>query len=382
MHMSTSEGLQRDQLGRHNSTTASGNAADASVIPTRSGDLSGAPETTLQTPPPHVRLIEMGTAFWASKVVYAAAKLGLADHLDSKPMTAAELSPLVGAHAPSLHRFMRTLAGLGILTEGEAQRFALTPLGAALKTGAPGSARSSLLALGSPWLAGAFDNIMYSLETGNTGFEKAWGMPVFDYLAQHPEDASLFSETMVGFHGQEPPAVAEAYEFSHFKTIVDVGGATGNLLATILARHSEPSGILFDMPHVVSDAPAFLRERGVAERVSIHSGDFFKGVPAGGDAYLLSHVIHDWSEDQCVTILDNCRKAMAQNGRLLLVEMVLPAGDVPHPGKMLDMVMMVLPGGQERTEAEYAGLLSKAGFRLTRVVPTVSAVSIIEAVPV
>jgi hypothetical protein len=187
---------------------------------------------------------------------------------------------------------------------------------------------------------------------------------------------------MVGFHSQEPPAVAEAYDFSGFKTVVDVGGATGNLLAAVLARHNEPSGILFDMPHVVRDAPDLLRERGVAERISIQSGDFFKGVPEGGDVYLLSHIIHDWSEDQCVTILNNCHKAMAPNERLLLVEMVLPAGDIPHPGKMLDMVMLVLPGGQERTESEYAALLSKAGFRLARVIPTASAVSIVESVPV
>jgi hypothetical protein len=382
MHTSTIESLRQNEVDRRNIRIASGDAAEASAPPVQEGDPSELVGTALQALPPHVQLIEMGTAYWVSRVVYTAAKLGLADHLDSKPMTAAELAQLIGAHAPSLHRFMRTLAGLGILTEDEVQRFALTPLGAALKTGAPGSARSSLLALGSPWCAAAFDNLEYSLETGRTGFEKARGMPIFDYLAQHHEEASLFSETMVGFHSQEPPAVAEAYDFSGFKTIVDVGGATGNLLAAVLARHSEPKGILFDMPHVVCDAPDLLRHRGVAERVSIQSGDFFEGVPEGGDAYLLSHIIHDWDEGRCVTILDSCRKAMPPHGRLLLIEMVLPEGDLPHPGKMLDMVMLVLPGGQERTEGEYAALLGKAGFRLTRVVPTASAVSIVEAVPV
>jgi hypothetical protein len=359
LHPSTIESLQQDQ------TSQEGIKTDAAP----------------QDLPPHVKLIEMGTAFWVSKVVYAAAKLSLADRLDT-PKSAAELAPLVGAHAPSLHRFMRTLAGLGLLAEGEAQRFSLTALGAALKAGAPGSARPSILALGSPWFASAFDNITHSLETGETGFEKAWGMPLFDYLASHPEDASLFSETMVGFHGQEPPAVAEAYDFSSFSTVVDVGGATGNLLAAILTRHTGPRGILFDRPYVVADAPALLEERGVAERVSIRSGDFFESVPEGGDAYVLSHVVHDWNEDQCITILENCRKAMGPNSRLLLVEMVLPAGDAPHPGKMLDMVMLVVPGGQERTEAEYADLLGKAGFRLARVIPTASAVSIVEAAPV
>jgi hypothetical protein len=377
--MSTIENPQQDQNKRNGSSPISvhdGAAApDLERIPAQKAD--AAPQDL----PPHVKLIEMGTAYWVSKVVYAAAKLGLADRLDGTPKSAAELAPLVGAHTPSLHRFMRTLAGLGLLAEGEAQRFSLTSLGAALKAGTPGHARSSILALGSPWFAAAFDNITHSLETGETGFEKARGMPMFEYLARHPEDASLFSETMVGFHGQEPPAVAEAYDFSGFDTVVDVGGATGNLLAAILTSHTGPRGILFDRPYVVAGAPALLQERGVAERVSIRSGDFFESVPEGGDAYVLSHVIHDWSEDQCSTILENCRKAMGPNSRLLLVEMVLPAGDAPHPGKMLDMVMLVLPGGQERTEAEYAELLGKTGFRLARVIPTASAVSIVEAVP-
>jgi len=187
---------------------------------------------------------------------------------------------------------------------------------------------------------------------------------------------------MVGLHSQEPPAVAAAYDFSVFKTIVDVGGATGNMLATVLARHAGPHGILFDRPHVVKDAPALLEAKGVSDRVTIGPGDFFHNVPAGADAYILSHVIHDWDEDRCQTILSQVRNAMNPAGRLLLVEMVLPPGDTPHPGKMLDITMLVQLGGQERTEFEYASLLTKGGFRLTRVVPTASAVSIVEAVVV
>jgi hypothetical protein len=330
--------------------------------------------------PPHIQLIQIGTAYWASRVIYAAAKLGLADQLAAGPKSAAELAGPMRVHAPSLHRLMRTLASLGLLTERTEQRFALTTLGEALKTGAPGSARSAVLALCSSWFASAFDHIVHSVQTGRTGFEKAHGMPIFDYLSQHPEDASLFSETMIGLHGAEPPAVAAAYDFSSFKTIVDVGGATGNLLAAILTHHARPRGVLFDRPHVVSDAPALLKTKGVNDRVTIEAGDFFKTVPAGCDAYVLSHVIHDWSEEQCLTILGHCRKAMKPEGRLLIVEMVLPAGDTPHVGKMFDMVMLVVPGGQERTEAEYSSLLSKAGFRLARVVPTDSAVSVVEAV--
>jgi SAM-dependent methyltransferase len=332
-------------------------------------------------PPAHVQLIQMCAGGWVAAAVYAAAKLGIADHLAGGARSAAEVAPATGTHAPSLHRFMRTLAGFGILAEGDGQRFALTPLGEALKTGAPGSARSTLIAFGGPAFWHTWEEIIYSLETGKTGFEKTWGMPMFDYLAQHPEAASHFSEAMVGFHGQEPPTVAEAYDFSGIETVVDVGGATGNMLAALLSRHAGLRGVLFDLPHAVRDAPAFLKARGVDARVTIEAGSFFERVPAGGDAYLLSHVIHDWSEEQCLTILGHCRKAMRPDGRLLIVEMVLPEGNTPHQGKLLDLVMLVFPGGQERTEAEYAALLDKAGFGLRRVIPTTSAVSVVEAVP-
>ena len=213
--------------------------------------------------PPHIQLIQMGRAFIVSRTVYAAAKLGLADQLASGPKSAAELAGPMQVHAPSLHRLMRTLASLGVLTERTERRFALTDLGEALKTGAPGSARSSLIFSGSSWAQSGWDNLIYSVETGKPGFDKAQGVPLFDYLAQHPEDASLFSEMMVGLHNQEPPAVASAYDFSVFETIVDVGGATGNMLATVLARYAGPHGILFDRPHVVKDAPALLEAQAI-----------------------------------------------------------------------------------------------------------------------
>jgi cyclopropane fatty-acyl-phospholipid synthase-like methyltransferase len=206
-------------------------------------------------------------------------------------------------------------------------------------------------------------------------------MGLFDYLAQDAEAASHFSGAMVGFHGSEPPTVADAYDFSSTPTVVDVGGATGNLLAAVLSRHPSVRGVLFDLEHVVRDAPALLKAHNVASRVTIEPGSFFERVPAGADAYLLSHIIHDWSEEQCLTILRNCREAMRPDGRVLIVETVLPEGDTPHQGKLQDLVMLVFPGGQERTESEYAALLSKAGFRLQRVVPTASVVSIVEGVP-
>ena len=333
-----------------------------------------------EAPPPHVQVMQMATGHWVSSVVYAAAEIGIADHL-TEPKSASELAPSLGLHAPTLHRLMRTLASIGLLTERDEQRFALTPLGAALKSDAPGSARATVRTLAGPLMTRPFEHIVSCVQTGETGFVTAFGVPVFGYLSTRPTEAAMFSETMVGIHGTEPPAVAAAYDFSTFDTVVDVGGATGNMLASILTKHAKPRGILFDQPHVVGEAPALLRARGVEARVTVQAGSFFESVPAGGDAYVLSHIIHDWSEEQCLTILGNCRKAMKPTARLLIVEMVLPPGDTPHLGKMLDMVMLVVPGGRERTEAEYAPLLAKAGFRLTRVVPTESAVSVVEAAP-
>ena len=167
---------------------------------------------------------------------------------------------------------------------------------------------------------------------------------------------------MVGIHGAEPPAVAEAYDFSGFGSIVDVGGATGNMLAHILSRYPQPRGMLFDRPHVVTEAPALLRARGVEDRVTIEHGNFFESVPAGGDAYILSHIIHDWNDDQCLTILGNCRKAMTRDAKLLIVEFVLPEGNTPHFGKVADMVMLAIPGGEERTANEYREPARRGGF--------------------
>ncbi|CAN5559212.1 methyltransferase [soil metagenome] len=332
-----------------------------------------------ETIPPHVQLIQMGTAYWVSRILYMAAKLGLADHLAHGAKCAAELAKPTGTHARSLHRLMRALASLGVLSERDQNRFVLTPLGEALKTGAPGAARASILSLAGQWSWQAWEQIEHCVATGGTGMQEALGMPAFDFLAANPQEASYFSEAMVGIHGGEPPAVAEAYDFSPYATLVDVGGATGNLLAHLLAKHPTPRGILYDRPNVVGDAPKLIAARGMTDRITIEAGDFFERVPGGGDVYLLSHIIHDWSESQCLTILGNCRKAMKPGSKLLLIETVLPPGDTPHFGKLLDIVMLVIPGGEERTPDEYAALLSKAGLRLTRVVPTASVVSIVEA---
>jgi hypothetical protein len=331
---------------------------------------------------PQAQLIQMATAHWVSRLLHGAAQLGLADRLADKPQTADELARSTATDAQSLHRLMRTLSSVGLFTEDAEHRFSLTAMGEALKTGTPGSVRSTVLTLAGDIFTRSLDHLLHSARTGKTGFEKAFGMPLFEWLASHAAEASMFSETMVGLHGAEPAAVATAYDFAAFENVVDIGGATGNLLAAILNQHPKPHGILFDMPHVVRDAPALIEASGFSDRIRIVSGNFFESVPAAADAYLLSHIIHDWNETQCLTILGNCRRAMKPHSRLLIIETVLASGNAPHPGKMLDFIMLTVAGGQERTEPEYRALLDKAGFQLARVVPTDSAVSVVEALPI
>lgn len=330
-------------------------------------------------PPPEAQIAEILLSQLVPRLTHLFATLNLADHLSAGPKTSEALATLTGTHAPTLARVLRTLASLGFVT-GEAQgTFALQPLGAVLRSGTPSHAAA--LVLGGDMITRSFDLFLHSVQTGKTGFERAFGTPLFAWLSDHPTEAALFNDTMVGFHGMEPPAVAAAYDFSTFKTVVDIGGSTGNMLSAILSRYPAVQGILFDLPHVVEQAPALLQQRGLADRVRIERGSFFDGVPEGADAYVLSHIIHDWNSEQCGTILGHCRRAMGADGRLLLVEMVLPEGDTPHPGKLLDLMMLAVPGGEERTPSQYNALLDTAGFRMTRVVPTQSPVSIVEAVP-
>ena len=327
------------------------------------------------------RLMDLAIGHWAAELILQAAEMSLADKFTGDaPRTAKDLAGEYGMRHRELYRYLRSLTGLGLLASVGEDSFRLTDLGAALKTGAPGAARSAYIALVGDMVKPAWKAFDHGLFTGNTGFEKAHGKSLFEYLRDNPGMATFFSETMVGFHGREPPAVAEAYDFSGIGSLVDVGGASGNMLGHVLSRHPNLKGVLYDLPHVVADAPGLLASHGVADRVSIEGGSFFESVPKGHDAYLLSHIIHDWDDGENATILGNVREAMKPDGKLLIVEMVLPEGDEPHMGKMLDMMMMLVPGGEERTAAEYAELLEPNGFRVTRVVPTNSAVSVVEAV--
>ena len=257
-----------------------------------------------------------------------------------------------------------------------------TPLGAALQTGAPGAARSTVLTLAGDWQWKAWDHFLDSLRTGEPGLKVGTGKSLFDFLAANPEDGARFDEAMIGMNGALGHALLEAYDFSKFSTVVDVGGGTGRLLETILRANENQIGILFKQPATAALAHKRFQNSGLAKRWEVVEGDFFESMPFGHDAYILSHVLHDWNDEQYVSILRNRRRAMAPEGRLLIVEAVLPPGDVPHHGKMMDLLMLTVTGGKERTAAEFDDLLAAANFAMARVVSTSTHQSIIDAMPV
>ncbi len=335
-----------------------------------------------QIPPPHVQVVQMASGHIIAKAIYVLAELGIADHLKDGARSSDEIAEATGMHPPSLYRLMRNMTGFGFFVEEEGKRFSLAPLGEALRSDAPGHARSTVRTFAGPVMWEPLGEFLHSVKTGETGVEKVFGQPIFEYLSTRPEEATLFNETMIGVHGGEPPAVAAAYDFSGIQKLVDVGGGTGNLLTTILQAHPHLEGLLYDLPHVAAEAREEIAKKGLSDRCEVAEGSFFESVPEGGDAYMMSHIIHDWNEDQCVQILENCRKAMNKESKLLLVEMVIPAGNEFHPSKLLDLIMLTIPGGKERTADEYADLFSKAGFELTGIVPTASPVSVVEAKPV
>jgi len=333
--------------------------------------------------PPQIQITQMIGGHVVTRAMYAFAELGIADLLRDAPRSASDIAPRAGAEPAPLYRLLRTMAGLGFVAEDAEHRFTLTPLGATLLSDAPGHARSMVRLIAGPLGWRVLGEFLHSVKTGEAGSERALGQPIFDYLTTAPQEATWFNEMMIAFHGSEPPAVAAAYDFSSLNTIVDIGGGTGNLLTTILQANPRLRGVLYDMPHVAAQAHDLIASRGLAERCTVTEGSFFDALPEGGDAYMLSHIIHDWDEASCIKILTNCRRAMTSTSRLLVVEMVIPPGNEFHPSKLSDMIMLAFtPGGCERTAAEYAALFAKAGFQLTRVVPTASPVSVVEASPV
>jgi len=325
------------------------------------------------------RLEQMLNGFATTRSICAAAKLGIADLLADGPRTVEELARAPAVDAPSLYRLLRALASVGVFTETAPATFALTRMAERLKTDAPDSLRAWAIFTGEIG-SRCWGELMHSLRTGEPTFESVFGMPFFEYLEAHPDDAAVFD------HGQAQgglalhAAVATSCDLDAIGTIVDLGGGSGSLVAAILKRHPDIGAVIFDLPHVIERARAAAHPT-LRNRCEYIGGSFFDSVPPGADAYLLSRVLHDWDDDRASTILTNCRRAMRSDARLLVVERVVPPGNQPHESKFMDLNMLVVTGGRERTEHEYRALFERSGLQLDRIIDTGSAVSVLEVIP-
>jgi len=292
------------------------------------------------------------------------------------------LANATNTHGPSLFRVLRALASVGVFSQDNENRFALTPLSETLRSDLSGSLRAfAMTELGEEHYP-AWGELMQSVRTGEIAFDHAFGMDVWKFFAGHPDNAKIFNDAMSGITAQANEAILSQYDFPGIEKLVDVGGGHGGLITSILQRDAGMRGILFDSPQVIEGAESRIEASGVSDRCQLISGNFFESVPSGGDAIILKWIIHDWNDEHCVTILKNCHRALPENGKLILVEAVVPAGSEPHFSKFIDLNMLVMTGGRERTEVEFRDLYQRAGFRLTRVVPTESPFSVIEGVRV
>jgi hypothetical protein len=274
----------------------------------------------------------MITGYWISQAIYAAAQFGIADHLKDGPKTVTELATATSTNPDALYRLLRALASVGIFAEGDSRRFSLTPLAEPLRSDIAGSKRALALMSGDEQFR-AWAEIDYSLRTGKVAFDKVFGKPVFDYLGEHPDKARIFDAAMVGIHGRESNAILNAYDFSLFGVVADIGGGNGSQITEILKKHGRIKGILFDLPHVIERAQQRIQASGLLDRCKLVAGSFFDAVPEGADAYVMRHIIHDWDEEKCLTILRNCHRAMRPAGKLLVIESVIPPGNEPFHGK-------------------------------------------------
>jgi hypothetical protein len=330
--------------------------------------------------PPQAVLMQMTMGYIISQGLAVAARLNIADLLKDGAKTVRELAELTKTHEPSLYRLMRALASVGVFQRDAENHFSNTAVGEYLRSDHPESLRSAIHMLGDPEHWNSHGNMQQSVKTGEIAFNYTFGMPVFPYFAEHPEAAQLFDNAMTSFSAPIAKAVAATYDFSGAETIADIGGGHGLLLATVLKTNPNAKGILFDQPQVVEGN--VLAEEGVADRTEIVAGDFFAEIPVKADLYLMKFIIHDWNDEQSETILKNLAKSAPTGARLLLVETVVEEDDGPSMSKVMDLNMLVMTGGRERTAREYAELFEKTGFKFLSVHPTPSPMQIVEAVRV
>ena len=326
-------------------------------------------------------MLQMISGFWISRAICVTSELGIPDQLKNGPRSAADLAAATNTHAPSLYRVLRALVSVGVFGETEDGQFTLTPLSETLQTGVPGSIRSFAISELGGEHYDAWRDLMQSVKTGEIAFDHVFGMDIWAFFQKNAENARIFNDSMSGMTAATNEAILSRYDFSGIRKIVDVGGGHGGLITHILQKHPDMKGVLFDAPSVIEGAKARIQDAGLSDRCEAQGGDFFQSVPAGGDAYILKWIIHDWNDERATTILRNCRNAITSDGRLLLVDVVIPSNREPHFGKFIDLNMLVMTGGLERTEDEFRKLLDASGFRLARVINTESPISIVEAEP-
>ncbi len=332
-------------------------------------------------------LFQILVGYRGSQLLAVAAKINLANYLEKGAKTCEELAQLTATHPDPLYRFLRAATGLGLVAEQGKGTFELTEMGAFLSPGHPQSLRDLILFLGSEERWKGWGDLLYSLQTGQPAFEHVFGVELFDYYTAHPEAGEIHDRAMTALSKGQLASILEAYDFSGFKRVADIGGGNGRLISAVLSQNQGVRGVLFDLPEVVGRAKALLEAEGVADRCEIVGGSFFENVPGGCDAYLLRQVIHDWDDTRATQILSRCRQAMPPGSKILIFGWVLPEKVVAAPGynagHWLDLEMLVsTPRGRERTEAEFNRLLEAAKLKLVRIVPTKSGQSIVEALPI
>jgi hypothetical protein len=331
--------------------------------------------------PPDAQLLQLALGAFISQAVYVAAKLGIADILADGPRDITYLAEKTASHERSLYRLLRACASAGAFKELDGRKFENTPMTESLRSDHPRSTRDLTIWMNEEPHWRVYGELLYSVKTGKPSWDKVHGEPVFPYLFNtNIALGEIFNRAMTSYSHQSIGPVLEAYDFSSARTIADIAGGHGHLLAAVLSANPQASGILFDLSAVLHGAPEMLDRYGVQDRVQIVSGDFFQEIPVKADIYLLKHIIHDWDEERCKTILQNIRENMSDDSKLLILDAVVPSDNDPSIAKIIDLEMLMTPGGVERTASEFEELLTSSGFRLSQIIPTMGPISIVEAV--
>jgi hypothetical protein len=326
-------------------------------------------------------MLQLLNGSYIAGAIACLAALGIADLVEAGPKSADELAKQVGANPQALYRLMRTTASVGVLSEGPDGKFSETALSAVLRTNANPSLRALAMMSARDWHARGWADLEYCVRTGKQALDHIYGEHIFEFFTKRPEEMQIFNDAMTSLSMVDSPAVAAAYAFDHINSIVDIAGGHGLLLATILTRNPHMKGTLFEAPQVVEGAKAGPL-KSLLDRCTFASGDMFASVPAGADAYIMKHIIHDWPDELCIKILKACRAGVNPGGKLLVVDAVIQPGNDFFPGKLLDLQMLIFPGGLERTEKQFSDLFAASGWKLNKVIPTAAMDSILEGIPV